>query len=213
MGYFSLFFVYCLILCLAGTVISQDTTFNDVHCHLEELPSSLNSASYLGVNGEFHSFGKYFEDFTLAEKIISFNLTQESAFRVYVAPHDADIDLWVYNSTSGLSAVAHSSLQVGTEEVIQAILSAGSYQFRLLYFGVWIGHYSSQECDSVTMELEIVPTSILRQRINGFQCRQGESLPLIHFGPLALGEPVQYRSEYDDAGTIMYVEHLLQHQM
>ena len=77
---------------------------NDLHCHLEELSSSLNTC-------EFHSFGKYFEDFSQHEKMLN-PYPNKALFEYMLVRIDADVDLWLYDSSN--TAVGYSSLAVGT---------------------------------------------------------------------------------------------------
>jgi hypothetical protein len=134
------------------------------------LPKSLDSISYLGFNKEVHISGQYFANFSVNTHEFTFTLQSTSLFRIYVAPHDVDVDLWLYRiKNGGREYVASSGLEVGTEEVIQKELSAGDYVLKLLFFGVLIGHYEVKDCDTVLMELQIVPSDVMqRYYLNNF---------------------------------------------
>eukprot|EP01116_Phalansterium_solitarium_P020047 TRINITY_DN57_c0_g1_i6.p1 TRINITY_DN57_c0_g1~~TRINITY_DN57_c0_g1_i6.p1 ORF type:complete len:3361 (+),score=947.88 TRINITY_DN57_c0_g1_i6:1118-11200(+) len=144
-----------------------------INCPFEPLPTTLNSIAYLGFNGETHLQGEYFVNFSTYSQYIPFTVASLSAFRVYVAPHEVDVDIWLFNSTG---AVARSSLAIGTEEVIQTKLAAGSYSLRFSYFGFSTEGYSVDDCDTIQMELAIVPVSLLQQRTLSLPCT-GELLP------------------------------------
>jgi len=185
--------IFLVILYLIHTLHGQ-VDVNDINCQYERLPETLNSISYLDFNGEFHTHGEYFANFSARDQRINFVLNQQSAFRIYVAAHDVDIDLWLYNTSSGYS-IGRSSLDVGVEEVIQQTLPAGSYYVKLSYFGVLIGNYHPGQCDTVEVELQIVPISVINTRTPNFQCSAiPETLPFPHWGPLASGDPVSYNS-------------------
>ena len=73
-------------------------TFND---RPESLPVNLDSISYLGLEKEFHTHGEYYVNFTAGSHDMNFTLTEESALRIYVAPHYSwDIDLYLYSASS-----------------------------------------------------------------------------------------------------------------
>jgi hypothetical protein len=128
---------------------------------VEDLPKTLDSISYLGFDGELHFQGRYAVDFDSFIHDIHFEVKEESAVRFYVAPHEVDIDLWLYPTGSShyiqvsvthpdplgsfkapacrlpfLTPLQHSSLDVNTEEVIFATLPGpGNYYLRLIFFG------------------------------------------------------------------------------
>jgi hypothetical protein len=68
-------------------------------CDFEPLPDTFNSLSYLDFHHEFHIHGLYYTDFDKIEDSIVFNISSQSLFRIYLAPHEIDADLWLYTST------------------------------------------------------------------------------------------------------------------
>lgn len=148
-----------LLLFLCNCVAQQTTqTFDTTSCIHEPLPTSLNTISYLNFNKEFHAQGQYLIDINQFEEEIFFKLDVQSVVRFYIAPHEIDVDIWLYNYTSGAPVVlAHSSLDIGTEEVVFGTLTPGNYSFALPYFGFWLGSYDPRECETITLEMSIVP--------------------------------------------------------
>ncbi len=65
---------------------------------------------------------------------------------------------------------AHSSLGVGSEEVIQLELSEGQWSLNINYWGALFGEYQSDGCDVITMEASIVPKDNVLARVAQFQC-------------------------------------------
>jgi hypothetical protein len=128
--------------------VSFGDEFNDISCKFEDLPEDLSSVAYLGLNNEFHFHNTFYANFSQVSQYTRFNLSTESAFRVYVAPHDVDVDLWLRNAQTG-ALVARSSLDVRTEEIIFKILPAGSYVLEYAYFGVFVGMPQLSCCDSI----------------------------------------------------------------
>jgi len=192
-----------LFFCLCVKVLAQGSTTSET-CIYEDLPLQLNTLSYLNLNGEFHIQGEYHVDVTNIYQFIYFNLTQESTFRVYLAPHQIDVDLWLYNATSG-SSIAYSSLDIGTEEVIAKTLPQGSYQLKLNYFGYWIGHYVATECDTVLMELQIVPKTLALSRINSILCPSQEIYPQLNIDPslLDVDGSISFSSDINQTGLLL----------
>jgi len=176
-------------------------------CSFEELPTHLNSLAYLTLDEEVHLHGEYRVNISEWEKQTYFELQRESVFRVYVAPHASDVDLWLYNITGEEAPpnIGHSSLNIGTEEVIRKTLPAGNYSIRFAFFGVWIGNYDPQECDTLVLELEIVPKDRLLSRTNPYRCPSQQTLPDISMQPLETGQSVTYNSDTNAPTTIMNV--------
>lgn len=131
----------------------------NLHCPFEELPKTLNSISYLDFNNEFHVHQPYLINLTEYQHEITFSLKKDSVFRIYIAPHDVDVDLWLYSiSQNGQKIlITNSSLDIGTEEVIAKTLLVGNYSLSLPFFGYWMGNYIYQECDTIIVEMSIVP--------------------------------------------------------
>ena len=88
-------FSYLFIVVLGTDVV------NTANCNYEPLPDSFDSLSYLKFNNEFHLQGEFLANFTVYYDLINFTISQDSVVRAYVAPHDADVDIWLYNFTSG----------------------------------------------------------------------------------------------------------------
>src|SRR5690242_11759105 len=63
---------------------------------LEPLPTTFDTISYLGFDGELHLQGEYLVDFQTFMHDITFEIKQESVVRFYTAKHEVDIDLWLY---------------------------------------------------------------------------------------------------------------------
>eukprot|EP01119_Soliformovum_irregulare_P024045 TRINITY_DN853_c0_g1_i1.p1 TRINITY_DN853_c0_g1~~TRINITY_DN853_c0_g1_i1.p1 ORF type:complete len:3439 (+),score=826.93 TRINITY_DN853_c0_g1_i1:91-10407(+) len=190
-------FSWAIILCLA----QDQPYYDDVTCHYQQIPDTLDSLSFLGEDNEFHFHQEFYADTsTQLNKLINFTLSQDSQFRVYVAPHQVDVDLWLYNSSG--STIARSSLNVGTEEVIQALLIPGSYVLRINYFNVWIGNYEATSCDTIVMEMAIVPSATFSRRLLNYPCPTSENLPT--FTPKDDGS-IDYNSDRDEPSTVFNV--------
>lgn len=177
-------------------VYAQDYSnqWNAQECYFEDLPSTLDSIAYLGLNGEARLFGEFFVNLTDEADYLNFTLTQTSYFNVYVGPHEVDVDLWLYKSSSPL-AIAHSSLFIGSEEAIGMILQPGVYSLQFLYFGTFVGSYDPTDCDTITLELAISPKNVVDALSNSLpiSCQsQQEIRPNIDFSPLENGESVQF---------------------
>lgn len=171
----------CVLLLLAVVYASASRhicTFND---RSDSLPDTLDSYSYLGVEKEFHTHNEFYVNFTEGDHDMNFTLTEESAFRIYVAPHnDWDIDLYLYDQNSP-SWLAHSSLDFFTEEVIQRTLPAGTYRVRFNFLSASLFRPDSDdgqvpECETLIMEASIVPTARVLARSSLFTCPQGGEL-------------------------------------
>jgi hypothetical protein len=57
------------------------------------LPSSLDSAGYLGSSSDIHLHGSYMMDFGLDRHEMMFHIQEKSLLRVVVQPHVVDIDV------------------------------------------------------------------------------------------------------------------------
>jgi hypothetical protein len=90
-----------LVLSYLFFVVLGEDVVNTANCSYEPLPDSFDSLSYLQFNDEFHLQGEFLANFTAYYHLLNFTLTQNSSLRVYIAPHDADVDLWLYNFTAG----------------------------------------------------------------------------------------------------------------
>jgi hypothetical protein len=152
-------------------------------CRFEELPNTFDSLSYLGFNGEFHLQGEFRANFSEITHNINFTLTQPSVVRFYVAPHAVDVDLWLFNRTSGLF-IGRSSLDIGTEEVIFKLVPAGEYKLQFTYFGFWVGKYQATSCDSVVVEFAVSPSVPVQNRLSHFSCPAQENLPAPNFSQM-----------------------------
>ncbi|KAL6071619.1 Tenascin C [Balamuthia mandrillaris] len=154
-------------------------------CHLdnkpESLPRSLNSLSYLDESNSrngFHLHGEYYTNFTEGAHDMAFNLTQRSVVRLYVAPHRRwDIDAYLYQIVEGEppKAIVNAGLKFWEEEVIAITLDSGSYTFTFLYFNFF--QTESIECETVNLELSIVPETTAQTRVNAYRCPGQEVLP------------------------------------
>ena len=110
----------------------------------------------LDFNQEFHLQGEYMSNFTNFYKAVQFTLTKESLFRIYVAPHESDVDLWLYQGkrklvakeieqVTGSKNIGHSSLEIGTYEALALDLVPGDYTLKLNFFGFIFGIYASRK--------------------------------------------------------------------
>lgn len=149
-------------------------TEGQITCNYEPFPHSLNTISYLNLTQEFHIHGQYLFNMSTYYFISRFSLTQESLFRFYVAPHDVDVDLWLYDGDTG-EFIAHSSLEIGTEEVIAHTLPQGNYIFKFNFFGFIFGQYRPNTCDTLTLEGSIVPKTTVLNRVSQYACPPAES--------------------------------------
>jgi len=187
-----------LVFCFFFTVAVCSTT---THCTFEPLPKSFNTLGYLDFNQEFHIHGEYLVDFTKFSQTITFNLTTKSSCRFTVAPQEVDIDLWLYND-KGLSM--HSSLAIGTEEVISADLEAGNYRFRLVYLALGSGIHIS-DCPTILFEAAIVPVDRLTSRIQKYSCPTSSVFPPVSVGDLISSTLAGSDGEFAGTGTYVWI--------
>jgi hypothetical protein len=192
-----LFFFICgLFLLIQGQTSSTIDT-----CQYQEIPSSFDSISYLGFDNEFHFNGQFKTNFSEVIHKINFTLAQESLVRFYVAPHAVDVDLWLYNQSSAI-AIARSSLDVGTEEVIFRRIPPGTYRLQLNYFGFWIGKYTATECDTLFVEFGIVPSTTVQGRVSAFGTQSTENIPSIDFSAWDGATPFFYSSAINSTSVM-----------
>ncbi|KAF2072712.1 hypothetical protein CYY_005972 [Polysphondylium violaceum] len=197
LGVLLLVFLFNASVGQAGDVAGGRTS--DADCPYQALPADINS--YFGPNNDFHFQETFYYDFKLFMKDVTFNVTQPSAFRVYIAPNIVDVDIWLYQNGVN-KAIAHSSDSTkGGDESIYADLAAGSYKMRLLFFGQNKG--KSLACPTLTMETSITPTAYITNLINNYQCPGQSSFPAPNID-LSTGSFV-YDSDVQDAGKVMNV--------
>ena len=73
---------------------SNSNSSNPYYCDLHLLPTSFDGPGYLGDNGRLYLQDEFFIDISNRKHSITFSLKQDSMVRVYVEPHQVDIDLW-----------------------------------------------------------------------------------------------------------------------
>lgn len=204
-----IFYIF-LISCLWSLILGQDFShdWRASNCKFEPLPTSFNSPSYLNFNNEFHLQGEYFVNITQTPLNIPFNLTVESTFKLYVAPHIVDVDLYLWKiSASGEASLLAASIDIGTEEsIFKSSLDAGSYRLDLNFFGYTFGHYNPTQCDTITVEMAIAPRSTLISRAQQFTCPAGPQFPTIDFDTF----PLNYNSLRDEPNVVMNLNYTTQ---
>lgn len=125
----------------------------------EPLPLTLDSVAYLMFGGHAHLQGLF--DIPSSLAIIRFSLqrvrpcltliayeavcltdammcVQASVFRVYMQPHVVDIDLYLYNETSGVHVPIDRSVNFYTEDTIAKVLPVGEYSLRIIVVTPWV---------------------------------------------------------------------------
>lgn len=89
-----------VLLALLGLIVgAHASTPLQADCALLELlPTDLTeSISFIQPDGQAHFQGSFFVDFQKENHHnITFDLKFNTTFRFYVAPHEIDIDLWLY---------------------------------------------------------------------------------------------------------------------
>eukprot|EP01114_Cavostelium_apophysatum_P014626 TRINITY_DN383_c0_g1_i1.p1 TRINITY_DN383_c0_g1~~TRINITY_DN383_c0_g1_i1.p1 ORF type:complete len:3487 (+),score=923.94 TRINITY_DN383_c0_g1_i1:225-10685(+) len=191
-------------ICLIG-LLAQNNAVNDLYCNdLPHLPMTFDSMSYLEFDEEFHMHGEYRLNLAQSYQTIDFTLRQQSSVRFYTEPHEIDCDLWLFNQSDPSDPITHSSLFVGTEEVIAKTLPAGSYRLKLNYFGFWLGTYDATDCDTMTVEFAIAPTSRVLDRVNSFNCPGSEKFPgfTVDASTVADGKTIWYSSQVNETGVL-----------
>lgn len=119
-----------------SSILGQDFShdWRAANCKYEPLPSSLNTVSYLNFNNEFHVQGEYFVNITQSPILVPFNISVQSIFKIYVAPHEVDVDIYLWRiNANGARTLLAASLDIGTEEAIFQNLIPGSYRFDLKF--------------------------------------------------------------------------------
>eukprot|EP01091_Cochliopodium_minus_P008899 TRINITY_DN2090_c0_g1_i1.p1 TRINITY_DN2090_c0_g1~~TRINITY_DN2090_c0_g1_i1.p1 ORF type:complete len:3438 (-),score=854.08 TRINITY_DN2090_c0_g1_i1:40-10353(-) len=160
-----------------GNIICTNIMERTIICDKVNLPTTFNSLSYLDFNGEFEIFDSFITSYDWMSHEISFKLNETSAVRFYVAPKDSvDIDLWLYLNTTPITYLQHSSLGVGGEEVIQAVLNPGTYFLQFIFIGS-----PTSQCETLDFEASIVPMSRLLERTSQYVCPSQSVYPQIDF--------------------------------
>jgi len=190
------FLVLCVFLKITTILCSTSSI-----CGFEPLPKSFNTLGYLDFNQEFHIHGEYLVDFTKFSQTITFNLTTKSSCRFTLAPQEMDIDLWLY---SDKGTPMHSSLAVGTEEVIFADLDTGGYRLRFVYLAIGSG-IRAQECPTVLFEAAIVPVDRLTSRIQKFSCPSKSDLPPESVGNQITAALASPDGEFEGASPYVWI--------
>jgi len=202
--------LFTVLLCLLWICSISAQTHEDTQCDHEHIPASFDTISYLKFNKEFHVQGRFLINTNKLEEEIFFNLSTPSVIRAYIAPHEIDVDIWLYDYNGRIPvAIAHSSLDIGTEEVVFASLNAGNYSISLPYFGLWIGTYDPTQCETLTMEVAIEPQTVLASRVRNVACGSSEVLPTVNI-PTLSGSPFSYNSDTNQSGIVsMFADHRL----
>ncbi len=76
----------------------------------ESLPTDLNM-SFLRFDQQVHASGTFLVDYKASRsRNVTFDLKTPSHVRFYVAPHDIDIDLFLYQMNSSVTTMVFFSL-------------------------------------------------------------------------------------------------------
>ncbi|EGC36415.1 hypothetical protein DICPUDRAFT_54646 [Dictyostelium purpureum] len=175
--FFGILYIVCLWAIVSASPVDVVTgRTSSESCPYQALPTTLDDLNFLGFNGDFHIHETYYYDFSSFQKSISFTLKEESAFRVYVAPHIVDIDLWLYQG-SGTSINHTSDATQGSDESLYAKLGPGSYTLKFLFFGQNKG--KKLDCPTIELEIAISPISVIESRLDQYKnvCPPQQILP------------------------------------
>ena len=125
--------------------------------YVPPLPQTLDTAGYLGYNGEIHFQDEFRVNFSQEIPPISFRLSSKSYVRFFVNPHEVDIDLELF-SNNALQMTSQDHL----ETMIFGILTPLSTNYDLT-----LSHHAKRhddDCATVTVEFAIVPVSVQSKR-------------------------------------------------
>jgi hypothetical protein len=101
----ALLVVLCLCSLFSSILTASIPLTSSADCPYQQVPTNLNTETYLQLKEEFHFQQTFFHDYAVTRRDISFSLLQETAVRVYVAPHELDIDIYLLNSLGRAIAV------------------------------------------------------------------------------------------------------------
>lgn len=97
-----LLFLGLVVWCLAWAAhAASPITSGD--CAYPHFPTTFDSVSYLGLNGEFHVQNTYYINYRTSPQTVNFTLQQPTTLRVYLAPHVVDIDMVLRQGTNWLA--------------------------------------------------------------------------------------------------------------
>eukprot|EP00004_Rigifila_ramosa_P027827 TRINITY_DN919_c1_g2_i1.p1 TRINITY_DN919_c1_g2~~TRINITY_DN919_c1_g2_i1.p1 ORF type:complete len:3576 (-),score=880.41 TRINITY_DN919_c1_g2_i1:53-9331(-) len=132
----------------------------DESCFAPLLPTTFDSPAFLSLSDALHIQGFYYLDHLHTRHTITFTLsTERSAFRVYVAKHSLDIDIWLYSvNQDGALTTIDRSISMSSEEVIFQVLPVGKYQINFVYY-LWATNVAELFCETFDLEVEIYPIS------------------------------------------------------
>eukprot|EP01132_Coremiostelium_polycephalum_P004201 gene4201-5258_t len=186
---------------MTTTVVSaRDTITSDSNCPYQRLPTHLDDINYLGFNQEFHLLNTYYHDFLNFSRNIYFTVKQSSSFRIYIAPHLIDIDIWLYKVGSTQAIVHTTDATVGVDESIFATIEPGDYYIKLLFFNYRAA--ANMECPTISLEMAIAPNDKVKARTSDYKCPDQVTYPKPDFTKAESGS-YKYDSDVDEKGTVM----------
>ena len=162
-------------------------------CDYDSIPENLNVPGYLSYDGEFHSHSEFFVNFSAPIPKIRFTLEQTSIVRMYIAPHEVELDLALYSGVQ-LVRSSHDEIETMVEGTLEGGKGIESY-FQLTH------HASAEQiedCPTLIMELAIIPIAVQESRVNAMKsCSGSESFPtsVEVFAGLSQGLPVSFNSD------------------
>ncbi|EFA77852.1 hypothetical protein PPL_09350 [Heterostelium album PN500] len=156
----------CTPFSLQIDIESAHETETILNCNAQTLPDSFNAPGYIDDLGYLYYDEDVFLDLVTGSDNVSFTIKQQSYARVYIPSHRVDIDVQISNSTGKKchinlhfsfikSIVVMSSFKWGGEEEITGLLEAGTYNFKVLFFGKNIDVF----CDTFSLEFAIAPVT------------------------------------------------------
>eukprot|EP01125_Pyxidicula_operculata_P010688 TRINITY_DN351_c0_g2_i3.p1 TRINITY_DN351_c0_g2~~TRINITY_DN351_c0_g2_i3.p1 ORF type:complete len:2844 (-),score=811.49 TRINITY_DN351_c0_g2_i3:165-8696(-) len=160
-------------------------------CTAPLLPKDLDSTAYLGLTGSVHLQNDYYIDQDHSTHEMSFSLKTDSYFRVYVEPHDIDIDVWLWqmpdNQTGGKyvgRTLIGNGISTNLEESLFFKLSGGKkYLLSFQYIQLWAT--STGKCETFNMELAIAPVTEFTSELSRYtECKQNSYLPSLSPGTI-----------------------------
>ncbi|PRP79088.1 hypothetical protein PROFUN_13150 [Planoprotostelium fungivorum] len=205
LSHVSLVLIWVLIIGLCSIVEGRSQPNN---CHYEEIPSTFDLPSYLGFNDEFHIQGEYYVNLTKGEyngeHTITFKPRVDSLGRFYVAPHDADVDLWLYPDvwTPGANnrALKHSLSNLHEETIEYQFTGGQTYTLRLNFFKAWMGLFQADECETILFEAQMIPLQTAKDRMKSLPTSQDHVPNGLNFQMLPNAYHIGY--QYDSSNEL-----------
>lgn len=162
---------------VCAPAVAEDSARCEREDDAQWLPTTLHVPGLLGPpqsaaawdarQAPVYLFGTFAIEMMRPTHVIVFEVPSDTVLRVYMTPHDVDIDLWLYrvvdpsaNSTTRERELLGLSIGTGTEESLLETLPAGAYEIMLRFFD-WSGG-AARLCDVFELEISLLSVAAAR---------------------------------------------------